>query len=93
VLTITDDSGRQIRRIDLDKTPGLRRLAWNLRADAPAGAQGGRQGGGGFGGRGGFQGTPVEPGQYHAAIGRLNGDKVTPIGDAVSFNVIPLELK
>ena len=35
VLTITDDTGRQIRRLDLDKTAGLRRIAWNLRTDPP----------------------------------------------------------
>jgi photosystem II stability/assembly factor-like uncharacterized protein len=88
VLTIADDAGKQIRRIDLDKAPGLRRYAWNLRVDAPASAP--QQG---FGGRGGLQGTPVAPGRYRAALGRLNGDKVTPIGQPLAFNVIPIELK
>ena len=53
VLTITDESGKQIRRIDLDKTAGLRRIAWNLRGDpaTPAGGAGGGAGAaGGFGG-------------------------------------------
>ena len=52
VLTITDDTGRQIRRLDLDKTAGLRRVAWNLRGDRAAGATAGaaRAGGGGGGG-------------------------------------------
>ncbi len=36
VLTITDDQGRQVRRMDVDKAPGLRRVTWNLRADPPA---------------------------------------------------------
>ena len=60
VLTITDDTGRQIRRMDVDKTAGLRRVAWNLRADPPAGAPAGGRGAWrrrwrrrGFGGRGG----------------------------------------
>src|SRR5450759_2872216 len=35
VLTISDDAGKQIRRLDLDKTSGLRRIAWNLRGEAP----------------------------------------------------------
>jgi hypothetical protein len=95
VLTIAEDSGRQIRRLDLDKTRGLRRFAWNLRTDAPppgaAGAQ--PQGFGGFGGRGGPQGTPVPPGRYRATINRLTGDTLTPIGQPVSFNVLPIELK
>lgn len=36
VLTINDASGKQVRRMDLDKTAGLRRFVWNLRGDAPA---------------------------------------------------------
>ena len=36
VLTISDDTGKQIRRMDLEKTAGLRRVAWNLRGDPPA---------------------------------------------------------
>jgi len=93
VLTIADDTGKQLRRLDLDKAPGLRRFAWNLRADAPPPGSAAGAGFGGFGGRGGPQGTPVAPGRYRAAINRLNGDKLTPIGQPVAFNVIPLELK
>ncbi len=62
VLTITDDTGRQVRRIDLDRAGGLRRIAWNLRADAPAAQPGGRGAApgaaGGGGGRGGQAGGP-----------------------------------
>jgi hypothetical protein len=94
VLTISDETGKQIRRLDLDKTPGLRRLAWNLRTDAPPpGGAGAQPGFGGFGGRGGLQGTPVAPGRYRAQLARLAGDKTTTIGQPVSFNVIPIELK
>jgi len=39
VLTISDDTGKQVRRIDLDKTVGLRRVVWNLRADGAAPAR------------------------------------------------------
>ena len=92
VLTIADDSGRQIRRLDLDKTPGLRRFTWNLRTDAPPPGSA-PQGFGGFGGRGGLQGTPVPAGRYRATINRLNGDKLTPIGPSAPFGVIPIELK
>ena len=43
VLTITDEQGRQVRRMEVDKAPGLRRVTWNLRPDppAPAAPQGG----------------------------------------------------
>ena len=64
VLTISDPSGRQVRRLDLDKAAGLRRVAWNLTGDPPAppppppagdpaAGRGGGFGGGGGGGRGG----------------------------------------
>jgi photosystem II stability/assembly factor-like uncharacterized protein len=55
VLTIENQAGQQVRRCELDKSPGLRRVAWGLVPDAPvtpgrAGAAGG--GAGGAGGRG-----------------------------------------
>jgi hypothetical protein len=94
VLTIADDAGKQIRRLDLDKTPGLRRFTWNLRTDAPPpGAAGAQQGGFAGFGRGGLQGTLVQAGRYRATINRLNGDKLTPIGQPIAFGVVPLELK
>jgi photosystem II stability/assembly factor-like uncharacterized protein len=97
VLTITDDAGRPVRRLDVDGTPGVRRATWNLRANAPAQNQGqgaaGRGGGGGQqGGRGGGrgqQGGPlVEPGRYRATLGKMSGDIVTPIGQPQAFGVV-----
>ena len=135
VLTITDDAGRQVRRLEVPKTTGLNRATWNLRGD-PASAEGGRGGGGrgaagaagagaggagaaagagagagaagagagaagagepgadpqpqGFGGRGGPQAPLVAPGRYRATLGRQNGDTVTPLGSAQSFQVVAL---
>jgi hypothetical protein len=82
VLTIADDTGRQVRRLEIDKAAGLRRVAWNLRMDPPAAPQGGaaRQGG-----------PPVTPGRYTATLGRLAGDKVTAIGPAQRFHVTPIQ--
>jgi hypothetical protein len=93
VLTISDDNGRQIRRLDLDKGSGLRRVAWNLRTDPQPGNPADQGRGGGFGGRGGNQGTPVAAGRYRASIGRLAGDKFSAIGQPVYFSVLPIELK
>jgi photosystem II stability/assembly factor-like uncharacterized protein len=103
VLTISDDSGKQIRRMDVDKSPGLRRVAWNLRADVPQGARGGAGapggaaggqrggGGGGFGGRGGQpQGALVSPGRYRAVLGKLTGETVTPLGQPQTFTVVQI---
>jgi hypothetical protein len=52
VLTISDDQGRQVRRLDVPETAGINRTTWNLRADAAApapGAPGAAPAGGGRG--------------------------------------------
>jgi len=51
VMTITDDAGKQVRRFDVEKGTGLRRVAWNLRADPPPPVEG-RGGGPGRGAAG-----------------------------------------
>lgn len=103
VLTIADDTGKQVRRIDLAGEPGVHRIAWDLRGETPppaaTGAGGGRGGAGGdappeaqtFGGRGRQGGPPAAAGRYHATIGKLSGDTVTPIGQPQSFLVVPVE--
>ena len=96
-LNIADNDGKQIRRLELcapETTPGLHRIAWDLRGDTPNApsrcAPQGRGGfGGGFGGRGGGA-TAVAQGRYTATIGTLNGDSFTAIGTPVSFLVLPL---
>jgi photosystem II stability/assembly factor-like uncharacterized protein len=93
VITIADDTGRQVRRLEVDKQPGLRRVAWNLRTDPPppSANQGQGRGGGGFGGRGGPpQGPLVAPGRYRATLGKLVGEAVTPIGPSQSFTVVQI---
>jgi photosystem II stability/assembly factor-like uncharacterized protein len=95
VLTISDETGKQVRRLDVEKSAGLRRVAWNLRADAPppsADAQGrGGRGGGQGGGRGGPpQGPIVAPGRYRATLGKMVGSEVTAIGAPQTFTVVPL---
>jgi photosystem II stability/assembly factor-like uncharacterized protein len=100
VLTITDDGERQIRRVEIEKTAGLHRAAWNLRGDPPPsgqaaagrGGRGGAQGaqGGGFGGRGVQLGPLATPGRYRATLGRLVGDTVTPIGPPETFTVVQI---
>lgn len=36
VMTISTEQGQQVRRMEVDKAPGLRRVVWNLRGDPPA---------------------------------------------------------
>ena len=101
VLTIADDSGRQVRRLELAKERGLNRVTWNLRGELPnEEGRGGRGGGGGGGaeeqpagagsGRGAAQAPLVAPGRYRATLGTLSGDTVTPIGQPQTFLVVPL---
>ena len=97
VLTISNDEGERFRRMDLDSTPGLRRVTWNLRGDPPPQQAGGRQGGQGgggqfaFGGRGGGGAPLATPGRYRAQLGKLVGDKVEPIGEPQEFRVTPIQ--
>ncbi len=96
VLQISDDSGKEVRRIELPKDPGMHRVAWDLRGDPPAAQGGGRAGRGGapaaaqgFGR--GRQGGPVaDPGRYRATLGKLTGDAFAAIGQPQAFSVVPL---
>jgi hypothetical protein len=104
VITIADDTGRQVRKLEVDETAGLRRVAWNLRGEPVAGqGQGGGRGAGGGGGgqgggpstalgagRGGNQGPLVAPGTYRATLQRQVGDELTPIGPAQTFRVLQI---
>ena len=81
VLTIADDQGRQVRRMEVDKAPGLRRVTWNLRGDPPAqaaspqgagqpGSAGSPQAAGQPAGRGGQPAaTPQVPAQFGGGRG------------------------
>jgi photosystem II stability/assembly factor-like uncharacterized protein len=99
VLTITDARGQQVRRMQLDKSTGLRRILWNMRTDPATGAApaGGGRGAGGagapqFAGRGGGPGGAlVAPGTYHAQLGKQVGETVTPIGPMQTFRVLEIE--
>ena len=53
VMTISDDQGRVVRRLDVPDTAGINRVTWNLRETAAAVAPGGGPGGGGGRGAGG----------------------------------------
>lgn len=61
VLTISDNTGKQVRRCELDRAVGLRRLTWNLNSDPVAAAPGAGPGGGRAGGAagGGAGGAPA----------------------------------
>jgi photosystem II stability/assembly factor-like uncharacterized protein len=103
-LSITDQTGREVRRLELPSQSGLNRIAWDLRqqpaqkreqTEASSGAQRRRGGGEEETGQTNGRGEqalppPVPPGRYGAAIGWLNEGKFTPVGESQSFQVIPL---
>ena len=63
VVTITDDSGKQIRRMEIDKTAGLKRVAWNLRAEPRRAAGQARQARGAGGGQASAASAARQPGR------------------------------
>jgi hypothetical protein len=81
MLTIENQAGQQVRRCELDKTGGLRRVAWGLIPDAPVtpAGRGGAGGGGGGAGRGAgapdssAASGPAAPAQCSAPPGRVGG--------------------
>ena len=81
VLSIADSTGKEVRKIEVSKEPGLRRVVWNLRADAgppvvaATGAAGGR---GGRGGRGGGAGGQAG-GDPQGAGAQAENAQATPI--------------
>ena len=97
VLSITDARGQLVRRMQVaDKSPGLRRILWNLRTDPTAGAGPGRGAGAPgapqFAGRGGGPGGAlVTAGTYYAQLGKQVGDVVTPVGPMQTFRVLDVE--
>ncbi len=106
VLNISDQSGREIRRLELPSETGINRIAWDLRpqpaakretTESPGGAAPAGRGTGEAqeGGPGGGRGAPTLPppvpvGRYRAAIGWFDGEKFTPAGESQSFQVLPL---
>ncbi|MEO7521847.1 MAG: hypothetical protein ABIW79_08530, partial [Gemmatimonas sp.] len=83
VLTISDNTGKRVRRCELDRSVGLRRIVWNLNGDPQpldsaafrqlAGRFGGAGGAGGGGGAGGAGGADSS-----AGAGRAGGAAGAP---------------
>jgi photosystem II stability/assembly factor-like uncharacterized protein len=102
VLTITDQSSREVRRLELPSGIGISRIAWDLRPPPPPKRDTTAPGGGGTAGEGqeaaqdaGRGGQPPPPppvpiGRYRAAIGWVEDDRFTPVGESQSFQVLPL---
>jgi len=68
VIAIADDTGRQVRRLEVPKTAGVNRTTWNLRGDPPPVE--GRGGGRGTRGGRGDEGDPAGGGEQEGPGGR-----------------------
>lgn len=87
-IAISDDAGREVRRIDLSGDRGVKRVVWNLAGVPPAPA--GPAAPAGRGGRGGGGGAAAAPGKYSATIGKVANGTFTAVGAPQSFYVVPL---
>ncbi|MCL4524355.1 MAG: glycosyl hydrolase, partial [Acidobacteria bacterium] len=98
IVTITDSTGRVVRRLNGSATPGIQRITWDLREPAVGlgGPGGGGPGGGGGGAAGGagagaFQqpgGPLVMPGTYKVSLAKRVDGVLTPFAGEQSFNVV-----
>lgn len=77
VVVVSDAQGKVIREIEGPATPGIHRMAWDLR-HAPRDSAGGRPG------------PEVEPGRYTARAAKRVGGVRTLLGEPRSFEVAPL---
>jgi hypothetical protein len=93
VLTVTDASGKVVRRFDGPATKGMHRVAWDLRAPAPvivnpppprAGAGGDEEETGFFRGP---TGALLVPGKYTVTLAKRVDGVVTPLPGSQSFEV------
>jgi photosystem II stability/assembly factor-like uncharacterized protein len=88
-LTISDASGKVVRRLTVPGNRGIHRFVWNLRGvppTLPGGGPGGGGGGGGFGGGAGL-GSFVQPGAYRVSLSRRAGGTTTALGEPQSITV------
>ena len=94
-ITVTDSTGKVVRRLTVPGARGMHRYVWNLRGIAATTAGGGFGGGGGDdddsdapaipGGTGG--GAFVAPGTYRVALSRRVGGTTTALGEAQTLTV------
>ncbi len=89
VLLIKDNGGEVVREMELDGSPGLHRVVWDLRGNPPEASEG-QGGGSGFRGRP-RMGPAVDPGRFVATLAWKVGDEVAEVGSGQSFHVIGVD--
>jgi len=88
VLTVTDVDGNVVRRISGSTKAGIQRVAWDLRYPPAVPASLKQEE------RDPWDPEPVgplvAPGTYRVALAERAGDKLTPLGEAQTFEAAPL---
>jgi len=92
ILTVTDSSGKVVRRFDGPATRGMHRVAWDLRTPAPVLPNPPRvREGGGEEEESGFSrgptGSMLVPGKYTVTLAKRVGGVATPLPGSQSFEV------
>ena len=85
LLTITDESGRVVRRMTGPSGKGWHRVNWDLRWPSLGAVRDGGGGAATFHRSG--SGPLVVPGTYRVHMALFEGGEVRPVGEAVSFRV------
>ncbi|NNE30098.1 MAG: glycosyl hydrolase, partial [Saprospiraceae bacterium] len=89
VLTIKDEDGTVVQRLNGSTSKGLHRTSWNLRKMGKSGIRLQQQsGGGGF--RRGSRGAMVTPGTYTVTLSKQVNGEVTVLDGPVPFELVPL---
>jgi photosystem II stability/assembly factor-like uncharacterized protein len=90
VLTVADDDGNIVRRVTGPVGSGFHRVAWDLRYPAPAPIDLNAEPPGLFSTP--IQGPLVAPGRYSVRLSKRIDGVETAIGEAQTFDVVPLYL-
>lgn len=92
LITITDRSGKAVRKLTGPVDRGVHRVAWDLRGFAPVVAAGGGRGGAPVDQEGGFFGALtghfVAPGTYKVSIAKRVDGQTTQLATAQMFEVM-----
>ena len=92
LFTISDESGKVVRRISAPATAGMQRVVWDMRYTPPAISAAPQRGGDpdlpDFLQNRGPQGALVMPGKYSVTMAMRVGGVVTPMPGTQSFNII-----
>ncbi len=90
LLTVRDEEGNVVRRIEGSAKAGFHRVAWDLRYPSAEPTELGKEEENLFGSP--AVGPMVVPGRYTVTLSKRIDGAITPLGDATTFETAPLRL-